>query len=296
MVSTTPHIRRYPGHLLREFVLESGPIIRPRQKGISGPVPGTEMPVAGTCQLRTTTPMKGEISMLLTQIRRFIGIIGLVALTWWVRTWLGYNPSAFEGTFRGFSLNLGDNWATLVVAMLAIIMIVYGWLDRRRWTTLLGYAGLGLAIASGVFVLDRPVIETGLIFRTVGVILLAFVLFGMAFVPSNPERAHIEVHGWLPQVSNFRVPGFARSIGSGIARGGRTTGRWIGQRWQNHRTNAARRAENRELENRERAIRLEELRQQTQGQNPVPSEHATSSTVVDLSDIPAASTAGSPNA
>lgn len=205
MVSTTPHIRRYPGHLLREFVLESGPIIRPRQKGISGPVPGTEMPVAGACQLRTTTPMKGEITVLLTTIRRVIATLGLAYLVAFATNWLAWHPSETSGLKAAFTADLGANWAVAGWAILALLIMVWGVMDKRRWTTVLGYGALALALMNGVFVTRGITADYDLTLRMVGVLLLGVGLFIMAIWPSGPEFRHVEIHGWVTRSADRRT-------------------------------------------------------------------------------------------
>lgn len=143
--------------------------------------------------------------MLFTTIRRVIATLGLAYLVAFATNWWAWNPTQTAGLKEAFANDMGSNWATAGWAIIALVIMVWGVMDKRRWTTVIGYLALGLALFSGVFTIRGVTADYGLTVRMVVVVLLGVGLFLVAIWPSKPEFRHVERYGWVTKSGDRRT-------------------------------------------------------------------------------------------
>lgn len=230
--------------------------------------------------------------MLLTTIRRIVATIGLAYLVAFATNWWAWHPSETSGLKTALTTDLGLNWGTAGWAILSIIVMVWGVLDKRRWTTLVGYIALAIALTTGVFVTRGVTADLGLTMRMVGVALLGVALFLMAIWPSKPEFRHVAEYGWITKAGDRRTlaagqPGRAQRTAQRL----NAWGLGLERRFRNWRSDRKQRAAERAADAALPDPILDEDNSfATARSMPVP---APNSPVVDHSTIPAASASGS---
>ncbi|QQS18596.1 hypothetical protein IPL68_00620 [Candidatus Saccharibacteria bacterium] len=152
--------------------------------------------------------------MFFTELRRLVATLALATMVAFATNWWAWHPSETSGLKTALTSDMSLNWATAGWSVLALIVMIWGVMDQRRWTTVLGYAALAVALTTGVFVTRGVTADIGLTMRMVSVALLGVALFVMAIWPSRPERDQVEVNGWgiAPRRSTGRLMRLRRSL------------------------------------------------------------------------------------